>query len=286
MDVNDPHLNTGQYDPRTYWDARAQTSDGNIHQAVCVFRYSDDLNLAAERVQRHFLTRMLSKVDLQTKEVLEIGCGVARWLDLIESLNGRYSGVDISNEMIELAKARRPSGKFTQITGTEIPYPDNSFDFVFSITVLHHNSFEQQDLILKEAIRVLKNGGHLLLMEDIVHDQTQRLSFNMFLRTFEDWVRAATITGRMRFVSAKFARWWFLADRAERALCGLHRVLNPRTDTAFRRTRTLFARLCTLVVRIANAIDILIQPLLPRRLAVNAVMLFEKTALPEKRNGA
>ena len=110
MDIDDPHLNTGEYSPRNYWNARALTSDGNIHQAVCAFRLSDDLNLAAERVQRHFLKKMLSKVDVAERDVLEIGCGVARWFDLIESFGGHYTGVDISDEMIQLASTKYTIG--------------------------------------------------------------------------------------------------------------------------------------------------------------------------------
>ncbi len=287
MGVDDPHLNTGKYSPQSYWNARARTSEGNIHQAVCAFRHSDDLNLAAERVQRHFLKKMLSKIDLRGKEVLEIGCGVARWLDLIESFGGHYTGVDISNEMVELARTRRPDGRFTHITGPELPFPDNSLDLVFSVTVLHHNSFDQQDRILKEATRVLRKGGHLLLMEDIVHDRTHQLSFNMFLRTFEDWVAAAAAGGRARVVSAEFARWWFVADRAEHAMHRLQHAVGGREDPTLPvGTRTPIARLSTWIVRAANAVDIALQRLLPRRLAVNAVMLFEKLDPPEQKNGA
>ena len=285
MDIDDPHLNTGEYSPRNYWNARALTSDGNIHQAVCAFRLSDDLNLAAERVQRHFLKKMLSKVDVAERDVLEIGCGVARWFDLIESFGGHYTGVDISDEMIQLASTRRPDGRFMQIIGTELPFSDNSFDLVFSVTVLHHNSFDQQNRILAEAMRVLKDGGHLLLMEDIVHDQSHRLSFNMFLRTLEDWVKAVTTDGRMRVVSAKLARWWFLADRAEHAMRRIQRVVGHGGNAAIPTSSgEPPARFGTWVIRAANAFDIMVQRLLPRRLAVNAVILFEKQSSHDSSN--
>jgi len=41
-----------------------------------------------------------------------------------------------------------------------IPYPDNSFDLIFSDNVFEH--LEQPELVLKEAMRVLKPGGRLL----------------------------------------------------------------------------------------------------------------------------
>lgn len=41
-----------------------------------------------------------------------------------------------------------------------IPYPDNSFDLIFLDNVFEH--LEQQELVLKEAMRVLKPGGRLL----------------------------------------------------------------------------------------------------------------------------
>lgn len=41
-----------------------------------------------------------------------------------------------------------------------IPYPDGSFDLIFSDNVFEH--LDEPELVLKEAARVLKPGGHLL----------------------------------------------------------------------------------------------------------------------------
>jgi SAM-dependent methyltransferase len=41
-----------------------------------------------------------------------------------------------------------------------IPYPDNSFDLIFSDNVFEH--LDRPELVLKEAVRVLKPGGRLL----------------------------------------------------------------------------------------------------------------------------
>lgn len=276
MDLDDTHLKTGRYDPHTYWSARARASNGNIHQAVCAFRLSDDLNLAMERVQSHFLRRMFSRLDLVNMNVLEIGCGAARWCELIESAGARYTGVDISSEMIELAKANRPGGTFEQISGADLPFADDAFDLVFSVTVLHHNTFEQQEELMGEAARVTRPDGHVLLMEDIVHDQSARMSFNMFPRTFDDWVRAATTGSRLHFHSAEFARWWLTADHAERMVQRLSRPAGRPIETESVRHPAQRGRFSSWIVRMANAFDILIQRLLPRRLAVNAAMLFTK----------
>ena len=286
MDLDDTHLKTGRYDPRTYWNARARTSDGNTHQAVCVFRYSDDLNLAAERVQRHFLRRMLRQLDLRQKAVLELGCGVGRWLDLIQSFGGHYTGIDVSDEMIRLARARRPNGKFIQIDDADFPFSDNSFDLVFSVTVLHHNAFDEQEHMLREVVRILKPNGHALLMEDIVHDRSRRSSFNMYPRTFEDWVTTVTTGGRMSLVSRRFARWWFMADRAERVMRRLLCFLSRRQGARAEQGPMPSERLCSLIVLAANSLDIAVQRLLPRRLAVNAVMLFKKAQTTGRGKGA
>ena len=286
MDLDDTHLKTGGYDPRTYWSARARASNGNAHQAVCAFRLSDDLNLAMERVQSHVLRRMLARLDLRNKKVLEIGCGVARWFGLIESAGARYTGVDISSEMIALAKANRPDGVFELISGTDLPFSDGAFDFVFSVTVLHHNAFEQQEQMLRETARVTKPGGHVLLMEDVVQDRSYRMSFNMFPRTFDDWVSAATAGGRLHLHSAEFSRWWFTADHAERLVQKLRLPARQPVDSESPREPAPNGRLSSWIVRAANTFDILIQRLLPRRLAVNAAMLFTKSQVQGDADGA
>lgn len=87
-------------------------------------------------------------------EVLEIGCGVGRLMQ-----DGWY-GVDISQEMLDIAIKRNPKLKLKRIDGS-LPYKDNKFDDVFSYLVFQHITTIELGNYISEAYRVLKTGGKL-----------------------------------------------------------------------------------------------------------------------------
>ncbi len=95
-------------------------------------------------------------------KILDLGCGNGR---LFEIVNGaEYIGVDISEKMIEIAKTRYPQAQFLVTSPLLLPFPDNTFDKVFCLSVLHHIPSEQlRRRFLGEIKRVLKPEGLLFL---------------------------------------------------------------------------------------------------------------------------
>lgn len=87
--------------------------------------------------------------------VLEIGCGVGRLLQ-----DGWY-GIDISTNMLQIAKQRQPNAKYLSTTGRTIPFKDNVFDNVYSYLVFQHLEPNAVKSYIDESYRVLKNGGML-----------------------------------------------------------------------------------------------------------------------------
>ena len=276
MSSHDVHLHTGEYDPSTYWDARARSSGGNKYKAVCVYRLSDELNRAAERVQEHFLRQALSTIDLRGRAVLEIGCGIGRWVDLIETLGGQYEGADISQEMIRIASTRRADIQFSHLSDCRLPYGDNSQDLVFSVTVLHHNPFDQQDRMIAEAMRVLRPGGHLLILEAVSHGRSQQKTFNMFPRSRHDWIAATTMNGRADLVSVQFIRLWLLAVAADRCIGLVKRLIGGARPAKEGSAGSPLDRIHSAIVRLANTADIRIQYWIPEILAESAIFLVRK----------
>jgi len=97
-------------------------------------------------------------------KVLDIGCGNGRLLKLLKNKRIDYTGSDIAEKLVEIAKQKYPQNKFIVADGRKLPFPENYFDKVFSIAVLHSIPSEEFRLqILKEAKRVLKPGGLLIL---------------------------------------------------------------------------------------------------------------------------
>ncbi len=95
--------------------------------------------------------------------VLDLGCGNGRFSDIFrEDID--YIGVDNSEKMIEIAEKEHPGKKFQAASALNLPFSDNSFDVIFSFAVIHHiPSKELRLLFLKEAERILKSGGILIL---------------------------------------------------------------------------------------------------------------------------
>lgn len=97
--------------------------------------------------------------------ILEIGFGTGKFFDkLIASAKDiRVSGIDYSEEMLELAKSNNldsiTSGKLALQLGNSdaIPFPDESFDKVYCNMVIYF--WDQPEKHLKEVCRVLKPGG-------------------------------------------------------------------------------------------------------------------------------
>jgi ubiquinone/menaquinone biosynthesis C-methylase UbiE len=101
------------------------------------------------------------------KKVLEIGVGAGT--DFVQWVRaGAHAyGIDLTSEAIENTRHRlmieglRPYD--LQVADAEnIPYPDNSFDLVYSWGVIHHSPDTQR--CLEEIVRVTKPGGTVKLM--------------------------------------------------------------------------------------------------------------------------
>lgn len=92
---------------------------------------------------------------LSSVKILEIGCGVGR---LMKNDNLFY-GIDISKNMIEIAKKRKPNCHFKVSDGRTIPYGNNFFQYVYSVLLFQHLPFEAISAYIKETARVLSAKG-------------------------------------------------------------------------------------------------------------------------------
>lgn len=129
-----------------------------------------DYDLIAEefsRTRRNFWSELFAVLKDYTKDgdkVLDVGCGNGRFLDLLGQKKIDYLGIDNSEEQIREARKKYPDKNFLVADALNLPFPDDSFDKVFLIAVLHHiPSRNLRIKVLVELQRVLRPGGHLLL---------------------------------------------------------------------------------------------------------------------------
>lgn len=119
-----------------------------------------------------FVERMMERLlEYGSKEpsaatVLEVGCGVGRFMKPLACRFKRVIGIDISRVM--LSRARRYCTSLPNITyilndGASIPVPDASVDYCVSAGVFQHIIDAEVTLnYVREALRVLIPGGLLL----------------------------------------------------------------------------------------------------------------------------
>lgn len=109
------------------------------------------------RYKRKRFLDLFHSIDFSNKSVLEIGCGPGgNLLEVLAKKPAKLIGVDISEEMVSLAKNKLPQEvKIIKIDGTKLPFDDHFFDIVFTATVLQHNTDEAMlRKLMKEISRV------------------------------------------------------------------------------------------------------------------------------------
>jgi ubiquinone/menaquinone biosynthesis C-methylase UbiE len=103
--------------------------------------------------------KIIAKNTANAKEVLELGCGNAF---LARHVKGRYTGVDISSGMLNKNKNLKKKDRLLCCDAAKLPFPDNTFDVVFSVNLLEHTP--KPAAVIKEAQRVLKKGGRMIMI--------------------------------------------------------------------------------------------------------------------------
>ena len=114
------------------------------------------------------LYRYLAKdVDLEDKDIIEIGCGRGGGLSYI---NRNYApktavGVDLNAHAIRFCDSyyEQPSMSFRNGDALDIPAEDRSCDVVFNVESSHR--YLDMPRFLCEAQRILRPGGYLLLTD-------------------------------------------------------------------------------------------------------------------------
>jgi ubiquinone/menaquinone biosynthesis C-methylase UbiE len=101
------------------------------------------------------------------KTILDYGCGSGTLCRFLHEYKAHITGVDISENMIKIAKEDYPDGIiYNQITPGNLDFiPENSFDFALSNFVLCTISTRKEiSEILKSIFRILKKGGSFIIL--------------------------------------------------------------------------------------------------------------------------
>ncbi len=120
-----------------------------------------------------FRQETLGRADLKAGEkVLDIGCGTGLLTRIAGQAvwpNGSAIGIDPAARMIDAARkaalAQGSRAEFRLGVAENLGFEDKSFDCVLSSAMLHHIPKDLKTKVLSEALRVLKPGGRLVLVD-------------------------------------------------------------------------------------------------------------------------
>ena len=98
------------------------------------------------------------------KTYLDVGCGIGGYRSLFPN---NYTGIDINQSYIDHAKHTYP-GDFFVMDSTNLKFPDSTFDHVVTVATMHHLNAQDLILTLREALRVLKDDGHLHIIDAVL----------------------------------------------------------------------------------------------------------------------
>lgn len=112
-------------------------------------------------------------------DLLDCGCGTAPMLTLLQKKypHRHYTGIDLTPEMIEAARAKNMPGVELVVGDCEdLPFPAESFDAVICCQSFHH--YPNVQAFFHSVYRVLRPGGRLILRDMTANTAATRWFFN------------------------------------------------------------------------------------------------------------
>ncbi|MEQ9424205.1 MAG: methyltransferase domain-containing protein [Cyclobacteriaceae bacterium] len=165
------------------------TSDNPIHQRL---------------LKAYYLAEPYIKGDL-----LELGCGEGRGVELLAPKSKKYLGLDKIQEIIDRLNATYPDLRFEQAVFPPFKgLQDNSFDCVVSFQVIEHIKKDRQ--FLEEIYRVLRPGGQAIITTPNIKNSLSRNPWHIREYTAEELTNlAASIfdTVEMKGVTGSERLW-------------------------------------------------------------------------------
>jgi cyclopropane fatty-acyl-phospholipid synthase-like methyltransferase len=147
----------------------------------------------------NLVERLLKTVPLESARVLDVGCGYGATTRSVKRFlpQASVTGINISEKQLQRCKIAALDCEFALMDAANLSFRHHSFDCVISIEAAFH--FHTRERFLKEAFRVLQNGGYLVL-SDILFSSTRwvgdwMVPYENTIQTLEEYGAILDSTG-------------------------------------------------------------------------------------------
>ena len=159
------------------WDAAFEAESATYAMALRVWKdESLTWQAAHERMRDTFHQLLATHITQPVHDILDLGCSVGistltlhRYYQNRQQMPVRTVGLDLSPYMLAVAKHRDTAGEISQwihAKAEETGLPDRSFDLISLQMVIHELPRTATQAIFQEAMRLLRPGGHLTIMDN------------------------------------------------------------------------------------------------------------------------
>lgn len=161
---------------KRFWNDRAQ--ELGIRSAG-YFKWGEgEFNQFTEQLWSKLIIVLNRYLRSEDKKVIDFGCGAGRFSQRLADFGFDVFGIDISSEMLELARQHLCSTtcQFVMIEPyNTLPFRTGSFDILWSSTVLQHVPDAAFKTVVNELHRILIPDGLIILLEN-THQYINRTS--------------------------------------------------------------------------------------------------------------
>jgi len=95
--------------------------------------------------------------------ILDAGCGAGRDSAVFSENGFTVTGIDLSLELLKIAKNKTPNVTFLNIDLRSLPFEANSFDGIWACASLLHLHYREAEKVLKDFYTFLRIGGTLFV---------------------------------------------------------------------------------------------------------------------------
>lgn len=125
------------------------------------FRGSRNSILNKLETYRPFLIALKDSIDIPN--ILDLGCGRGEWLEFTQTLGFDSKGIDLDNGMLEKARVLGLNVEQADALVYLQNLPDHSMALISGFHIIEHLPFHVIHAVIQQSLRVLKNGGLLIL---------------------------------------------------------------------------------------------------------------------------